>query len=139
MTSPVICPYCGNCAKVVNGDAIYPQRLDLALLKYHLCERCDAYVGCHLPGTYIWVGGRKVASDGTLPMGRLANSELRRAKRAAHEVFDPLWRDTGTPRRAAYQWLANAMGLHIDNTHIGEFDLAQCRRVVEICRHKERV
>ena len=138
MTAPSICPYCGNPSRIVSGDAIYPHRLDLALLKFHRCEPCDAYVGCHRPGAYVWVHGVKFTSDGTLPMGRLANSELRRAKMAAHTAFDPIWREGGTPRRIAYDWLAKQLGIHLDDTHIGEFDLAQCQRVVEICRQKEK-
>lgn len=132
-----ICPYCNKPARIVGGDAIYPDRRDLALLKFHLCSPCDAYVGCHAPGArFRDAAGRKVVSDGTLPMGRLANSELRRARMAAHQAFDPTWRNAGTPRRAAYEWLANQLKLPVDRTHIGGFDVAQCRQVVEICQKK---
>lgn len=135
----LLCPYCDEFSKVVGGDAIYPGRLDLALLKFHRCDPCDAHVGCHKPGAYVYVDGRRIRSDGTLPMGRLADAELRRAKMRAHDAFDPIWRDGGTPRHAAYLWLANVMGLSIDATHIGDFTPEQCRRVVEVCKQKERV
>jgi hypothetical protein len=36
-------------------------------------------------------------------------------------------------RRGAYRWLAEQMGITGDDCHIGMFDVAQCRRVVEIC------
>jgi hypothetical protein len=85
----------------------------------------------------MYVNGRKVTSDGALPMGRLANRELRAAKQQAHAAFDPIWRETGTSRRVASIWLSEALGLALDKTHIGEFDLAQCRRVVEVCLQKK--
>ena len=134
-----LCPYCHQPSKIVGGDAIYPNRRDLALLKYHRCAPCDAHVGCHKVGAYLWDNGKKIVSDGTLPMGRLANAELRQAKMAAHAAFDPIWRDEGTPRRIAYDWLSKQLGIPINRTHIGEFDLAMCQRVVEVCKKRETV
>ena len=68
------------------------------------------------------------------PLGRLANAELRNWKKAAHAVFDPLWkygRFRGH-RNAAYAWLAQKMGLPVEKTHIGMFDVGQCRKAIEI-------
>ena len=118
-TIAVICPYCNNIADIVSGDRIYPHRPDLAEKKFYLCTPCDAYVGCH-PGT-------------TKPLGRLADKTLRRAKVAAHNAFDPLWRAGPMTRLEAYQWLAEALGIAFADCHIGFFDLQQCQRVTEIC------
>ena len=137
--NPVICPYCGNPSKLVSGDTIYTERRDLALLKYYRCVPCDAHVGCHKPGTFVYIGNKKINSDGSLPMGQLADAQLRAARQVAHAVFDPIWRDAGTPRRAAYDWLARQMGLPVERTHIAEFDLAQCRRVVEVVNQAKKV
>ena len=55
-------------------------------------------------------------------------------KKAAHAVFDPLWkygRFRGH-RNAAYAWLAQKMGLPVEKTHIGMFDVGQCRKAIEI-------
>lgn len=123
----MICPYCNNPAQLVGGDTIYPYRPDLARLRFWACLPCDARVGCH--------GGS------TRPLGRLANAELRQAKMEAHAAFDPLWKfhtfrngyQTMT-RNAAYGWLAGQLGINRADCHIGMFDVAQCRRVVEVCQ-----
>ena len=123
----VYCPYCQKPADLVGGDVVYPHRQDLASKKFWMCDPCNAWVGCH-PGT-------------SNPLGRLANAELRQAKQAAHAVFDPLW--AGKMRRdgckkhearsAAYKWLSSELGLSVDKTHIGMFDVGQCSKVVDIC------
>lgn len=123
------CPYCKQPAQLVTGSSIYPHRPDLWNLRFWKCEPCDAYVGCHKKGAYFYVGGAKIVSDGTIPLGRLANAELRMAKSEAHAAFDPLWRDGGMTRSAAYKWLAHKMGLPAGECHIGEFDVAQCKEV----------
>ena len=126
------CAYCGNPAKLVSGDIIYPHRPDLHDKKMWHCAPCKAWVGCH-PGT-------------TEPMGRLANAELRAAKMEAHSAFDPIWQERWKTKSAAdptykkhharggrYKALALAMGIPKQDCHIGMFDVAQCRRVVDIC------
>ena len=122
-----ICNYCGNSSHKVTGADIYPHRPDLAGKVIYQCKPCDAYVGCH-PGT-------------DKPLGRLANADLRKAKSAAHAAFDPMWKakmrrdqvKKHEARGAAYAWLSREMNLHPDDTHIGMFDIDQCRRVLELC------
>ena len=94
-----------------------------------LCRPCGAWVGCHKN------------SKRHIPLGRLANAELRQAKIDAHAAFDPLWkavaqRDGINPchaRNRGYGWLAKEMGLDRQEAHIGKFDADQCRRVVVLC------
>lgn len=117
----VTCPYCNAEARLTTGDYIYPHRQDLAHRKFWVCWPCDAYVGTH-KGT-------------DQPLGTMANAELRKARRAAHDAFDPLW-DRTMARNQAYAWLANAMGLPKKETHIGMFDVDQCRRVVELVNNR---
>lgn len=125
MNGKIQCPYCQQPARLTNGDEIYPHRADLGHKNFWKCTPCDAYVGCH---------------DGTTtPLGRLADAELRKAKLAAHNAFDPIWRKfNGNRRRSArsdaYAWLSNALGIPPHETHIGMMDLAQCAKVVELCR-----
>lgn len=117
----VICDYCGKPAELVGSKAIYG--LDYGH-KVWLCRHCMAYVGCH-KGT-------------DKPLGRLANAELRYWKRQTHAAFDPLWkygRFKGY-RNAAYGWLAQKMGLPIEKTHIGMFDVGECKRAILICRNE---
>lgn len=123
----ITCHYCHRDAELVQGHEIYPHREDLHHLYFWLCGPCNAYVGCHRKGATI---GRGKQSDGTVPLGRLADAELRKAKSAAHYAFDPLWRSGGMSRSKAYAWLAHQLGISVQNCHIGMFDVAGCRAVV---------
>lgn len=114
------CPYCSAPASLQSGAAIYPHRPDLARKRFWVCIACRAWVGCH-PGT-------------SRPLGRLANESLRRAKMAAHAVFDPLWKSGAMRRNQAYAWLAGELGIAVESCHIGMFDEAGCQRVIGICR-----
>ena len=130
MTGAVKCPYCQSQAELVTGKVIYPHRQDLHSLNFWRCAPCDAYVACHKPG--------KGYGDGSRPLGRLANGTLRRAKRDAHEAFDPIWKLGGMKRKDAYVWLAKELGIGVDECHIGEFDADMCCRVVGISNSRNR-
>lgn len=90
--------------------------------------KCDAYVGCH-PKTRN-------------PLGRLANSELRIAKSAAHKLFDGLWKakirrdkvSKSRARGAGYKWLSEKLGVNPKECHIGMMDLDLCTKVVDVCK-----
>lgn len=116
----VICNYCGRKAELVDSKVIYGTSYGMM----YLCRHCNAYVGCH-KGT-------------DRPLGRLADAELRYWKKAAHAVFDPLWRQGRFrgQRKAAYEWLAEQMGLPVEQTHIGMFDIAQCKQAIKIVQEK---
>lgn len=120
------CPYCGEAAQLVTGKAIYPHRPDLYQLRFWQCEPCDAYVGCHKPNA-------RMGFDGTQPLGRLANAELRKAKSLAHEAFDPLWQDGYMSRKQAYAWLSYQLAIDTKDCHIGEFDVVRCMLVEQVC------
>ena len=124
---PPVCPYCGEVAEMVDGTVVYPHRPDLSEKLFWKCPGdCDAYVGCHPESPH--------------PMGRMANKELRCLKMDAHAAFDKLWkRELGGSmrRKEAYAWLADKMGIDIDECHIGMFDENRCRRVISLCREKE--
>lgn len=116
----VTCDYCGKPAQFVDSAIVYGGR-SYGMI-YH-CPDCRAWVGVHK------------GSD--QPMGRLADAELRRWKRGAHAAFDPIWRGkTPFTRRAAYAWLAEEMGLPPEKTHIGMFDVEQCKQCIEICKRR---
>ncbi|MBN7137030.1 hypothetical protein A7A76_20030 [Lysobacter enzymogenes] len=122
----VFCDYCGQPAELVSGAEIYPRRPDLAYKQIWHCAPCDAYVGCH-------------EHSDAVPLGRLANAQLRAAKQAAHAAFDPLWREEGGMRRSeAYAWLAGALGIRKRDCHIAMFDVADCDRVVAACRTRRQ-
>ena len=112
----VYCPYCGRRAEFVDSKVVYGKSYGMI----YLCRNCVAYVGVH-KGT-------------DQPLGRLTNAELRFWKKRAHAAFDPLWKygRFRHRRNAAYQWLSEKMGLPRQKTHIGMFDVAECRRVIQI-------
>lgn len=126
----VICPYCRQPAVLVKGDHIYPHRMDLYQLNFWNCDPCFAYVGCHKKGAKV----DGVKSDGTIPLGRLADPYLRRAKSQAHAAFDPIWKNNHLTRSEAYKRLAIQLGIPKKECHIGMFDIEMCMKVVEVCR-----
>lgn len=118
----VLCDYCGKPTVLVDSAIVYEGR-SYGMIWY--CKSCQAWVGCH-QGT-------------NKPLGRLANAELRVQKRFAHAAFDPIWRGkTSFTRRAAYAWLAEEMGLPLEQTHIGMFDVDQCKQVIKICKERRK-
>lgn len=118
MTTPA-CPYCNEPSQLVTGKEVYPHMPKFNSKQLYLCSPCQAWVGCH-PGTII-------------PLGRLADLQLRKLKQAAHAAFDRIWRKDGLSRSQAYIWLASKLNIHPAVCHIGMFDIAQCTRVVRIC------
>ena len=132
----VTCTYCGKPAQLLTGNVLYPGRLDFANSNFWKCFGCDAYVGCHRAGTYSVVKGHRVEHVGTEPLGILANAQLRRAKSAVHEVFDPLWKSGLMGRNAAYQWLAKQLGIPKRLCHIGLFDIERCNQVIRIVKQR---
>lgn len=123
----VRCDYCGKPATLAADTEVYRRSYGGHVW---LCRPCGAWVGCHKN------------SKRFVPLGRLANTELRAAKIAAHAAFDPLWkavaeRDQINPfhaRNRGYAWLSGRMGIGREECHIGKFDAVQCGRVVELCR-----
>lgn len=120
------CRYCQTPAVLTRyGDVDYPYFVDYGPI--WVCAPCRAWVGCH-PGT-------------EKALGRLANAELRKAKQEAHAAFDRLWQrkikkeqcSKSYARKAGYRWLSEQLGIPFKKTHIGYFDVEQCRRVVEVC------
>jgi predicted RNA-binding Zn-ribbon protein involved in translation (DUF1610 family) len=122
-----VCPYCGAKTEYIDSSFVYGRSYGMI----YICKPCDAYVGVH-KGT-----------DNAL--GRLANKELREAKKQAHYYFDQIaktglinkiWKqfipNTGN-RNKAYLWLSKQMNIERELCHIGMFNVEQCQKVIEIC------
>jgi len=134
--SAQICPYCGEKPVFTDSKVIYGKSYGMV----YYCKPCDAYVGVHK--------GTENA------LGRLANKELREAKKNAHYYFDQLWnkklriwmrkkekhskKEISSMRRIvrnqAYSWLSKKMGLPAEHTHIGMFTIERCEQVIELCK-----
>ena len=75
------------------------------------CPKCDIY---------CWDGPTSIP-------GTPATHKFRKQ---AHEVFDPLWKSDKVTRKKCYRQLSAFMGLARKDTHIGMFDVLQCRLVI---------
>ena len=117
----VMCPYCGERAVLTTSKEVYNGQ-DYGPVYLCKCKKGWAYVGCH-PGT-------------TRPLGRLADAQLRAAKKGAHRVFDKLWKRKGGNRKKAYAWLAEQLGISGAECHIGEMDVDLCLKVIDVCKNK---
>ena len=118
------CPYCGSIPELTDSSIVYGKSYGMI----YLCDPCKAYVGVH-KGT-------------TNALGRLANKELREAKKEAHKYFDNLWkraaklkgRSKQEARPKAYRWLSIQLWLNLEHCHIGMFDIELCKRTIEVCK-----
>lgn len=123
-TMKPVCGYCRREAALVTGDVIHPGREDLQAEYFWRCAPSDAWVSCHPPAG---PGGGGGVGDGTVPMGSLANAELRRWRSSAHALFDPIWQSGKLSRHQAYGWLAKTLRIPREQCHIGMFNLEQCK------------
>lgn len=112
------CPYCGSHSVLRSADGIYKDNSNGAML--YVCKnypKCDSYVRVH-PGTRI-------------PMGTLANGELRALRMEAHRHFNQLYMSGIMSKQDAYQWLSAVLAAPMSQTHIGYLGEYYCRLVIE--------
>jgi Protein of unknown function (DUF3268). len=141
---PPICPYCEKTAKLVDSNLIYKPTQDFfnkfkpfnGVIMMWACEdypKCDAYVGCH--------------PKSTIPLGTLANAELRTWRKKSKSPFERLWKEghihnfypqisKDEYRSYAYIWLSKKLELDPDLTHFGMFDLSTCMKVYELFKEE---
>ena len=116
------CPYCGGSIMLRSADGIYKE--NHTDTKLYVCSRypeCDAYVRV-VPGT-------------SMPMGRMANGDLRALRREAHRHFDRLHQSGMMTRNGAYQWLAGMLQAPQSQAHIGYLGEYYCKMVIEESRN----
>lgn len=119
---PTQCRHCGGVCSIVSNKVIYGREYGEWPWAV-VCAGCKAYVGLH-PFTGI-------------PLGTLATAEIRKARKLAKDVFNPLWQSGEMSRTEAYQWLAKALGItNPEECHIGWFDTDQCMAVVDAVEKK---
>lgn len=123
---PTICPNCGAAVELVSNSAIYRKEYGPWPFAYRCVDLvCDSYVGLH-PKTDI-------------PLGTLANKEVRAARKQAKSHLSPMWEVDGMEKSSVYAWLAQKMGIaDVNHCHVGWFSKAQCEQVVQICLNNKR-
>ena len=103
---PAVCDFCGAPVIFTSNSAVYGGK-EYGNGKCYKCTKCDSYVGVH---------------DGTeIPLGRLADKELRSLKKRCHALFDPVWKENKyLSRGQAYGKLANyLLNISADECHFG--------------------
>ena len=118
---PEICVYCGAPVIFTSNAQIYGREYGNG--RCYKCTECDAYVGVH-DGTYI-------------PLGRLADRELRALKKRCHYIFDPVWQGKRLRRDRAYNRLAQLLGIRPEHCHFGWFDKDMLLRCLAIMKNPE--
>lgn len=110
-----ICPYCKGTTKTVSQEFIYGRKFTgRAIICCSNFPHCDSFVGTHDDGTAL---------------GRLANNQLRNAKKEAHKYFDKLWHLGLMSRSECYEWLQDELGIPDEYCHIGMFSVKTCEKV----------
>lgn len=90
----------------------------------YVCDRypkCDAYVGAH--------------QKSKLPMGTLADGNLRNKRIQAHKVFDKMWKCGAMTKWQAYKWLQGKFSLNSDQAHIAKFGEYMCDQLILECNN----
>ena len=114
------CSYCGKPAVLKPASEIFhDDRKGYVCVCRHY-PACDAYV-CTYPDTKI-------------PMGTLANAPLRKKRILAHQSFDQIWKRNILSRDQAYRWLADKLGIPLNQTHIALFGDYLCDQVISESR-----
>ena len=117
------CPYCGSQAFLRPASVLGKHGPTQDDEKYYVCARypfCDSYVKAH--------------RHNQMPMGTLANAELRKKRREAHKVFQQLIDRGFMSRSEAYRWLQLQMGLPQEDAHIAKFSEWRCEQVIHLCQ-----
>ncbi|MBL8505912.1 MAG: hypothetical protein JNJ51_06105 [Methylobacillus glycogenes] len=129
LPAPETCRYCGDCVSIVTNDEVYG-RIYGTYPWIYLCENddCRAYVGMH-PLTAI-------------PLGVLADKELRDWRKKSKGNFLSMFPDGDSndkvARTAAYQWLADKMGIPLEKCHFGWFEVEQCKQAAAAIAYENR-
>ena len=117
------CPYCGAIAVLRPASYVYGASLTEKGRHLYLCSNwpaCDAYVSAH---------------DRThLPMGVLANGDLRHKRILAHQALRQLQQSRNMEKWEVYIWLQAKLGLNEHQAHIGQFSDWMCDEVIRLCK-----
>ncbi len=124
LPAPTICPFCGGPVRLMHHKEVYGR----AYGGWPYAYACEDLVTCR-----SWVG---LHPDTNIPLGTLANADLRQMRVYAKESFNLLWKGNKMTRNEAYAWLARQMKLDPLVCHIGWFDEEACLKAIEICDNR---
>ena len=111
------CPYCGSHTILRSADGIYRENARNDML--YVCKNypvCDSYV--------------RVQRGTKIPLGTVANRELRELRAEAHRQFDKLYKHGYMSKHDAYQWLGGILSVPAKQAHIAQLSLLSCNLVI---------
>lgn len=117
------CPYCHAHASLRPASLVYGSTPQTRGKFLYVCDRwpaCNAYVSAH--------------ERTLLPMGTLANGDLRHKRILAHRALKKLQQDCHMEKWEVYIWLQAKLGLDAHQTHIGQFSEYMCEQVISLCQ-----
>lgn len=138
MPIPTECRYCvSGAVELVNNREVYGREYGPWPYMY-LCQNCGASIGLH--------------RDTDIPLGTLANYQLREARKSCKAHFEELRalvseeRIKRLPKRyrvsaqhlimtrtELYQWLARKLDIPFEECHWGMFEVQQCEVAAAYC------
>jgi len=116
-SNKIICPYCGSNAVLRQGNYVFGANAVISHI--WVCTNypnCDAYVSAH--------------THNKMPLGNLANKELRNKRRETHIHLDKIWRKGIMTRKETYNWMMFVLGLKKENSHVAMLTLCQCNELI---------
>ncbi len=116
---PTECRFCADVVVLVENSVIYNGRTYGDWPYAYWCGGCEAYVGLH--------------PDTDLPLGTLADKRTRDARNTCKKAFEPIHKEGYMTRKQAYQWLADKMGMGIEQCHFGLFEPQHCMAAKAFC------
>ena len=120
------CPYCGAPMEIRKGSEIYNNpKCTERLLVCSRYPKCDTYT--------------RLQEGTNIPLGIPADGELRKLRSQAHKSFDSVWKQGYMSRTDAYRWMADYLGLRMQDAHIGRFGVYQCKKIIEKCETLRQV
>lgn len=113
------CIECGAVPRLTDGAEIYPHRPDLHAKKFYVCDSCrGSYCGCH--------------PDTTTPLGYPCGPQTRKARMAAHDVIDAIWRNKIATRKEVYRNLAARLGIPHHECHVAWMNADEARHAAKV-------
>lgn len=123
-TRSIYCCGCGHdvMARLTDGREIYSRQGPWDKNPFWVCDECGSYVGCH----------HKMQHNKTLPLGNLADAEMRNARKHIHQLIDPHWKSGRMPRGLIYAKMTEKLGRQYHTGEIRTID--EARRVYRYAR-----
>lgn len=111
---PTTCPYCSGPVELTHNSEVYGRSIGDWPFVYACVGDCEAHVGVH--------------ADTDIPLGTLANKELRIERQKSKQSFHAAMTYKRLSRAEAYRWLASELNLPLGQTHYGWMDLPTVKR-----------